>query len=234
MAYRTRVSSPDLAPPRAVLFDFNGTLSDDEPLLARIFVRIFGEVGIEVDEALYLDVLAGYSDPEIIERVLRDRDRYSTELHARLLERRSGLYLEAVAEHPPVRPAAAEFARRVAARVPVAVVSGAARVEIEAVLAAAGLLELFEVIVSAEDVAAGKPDPEGFLRGLELLNAGGAGIPPAAVLVFEDSLQGLAAARAAGMRCVVVVGTVDADRAVAADAVVSKLDWSRPLVKGWN
>ena len=235
MPYGRPVSTHGLAPPRAVIFDFNGTLSYDEPLLARIFARMFGEVGVDVDEDLYFQEFAGYSDIEIVERVLTHFDRYEPALAARMAERRSELYLEAVTEQSPVLPAAADFVRRVAERVPVAIVTGALRRDVAAVLEVSGLGELFGVLVSAEDVQQGKPHPEGYLTGLRLLNEDAAEpIAAADVLVFEDSPVGLAAAHAAGMRCVVVAGTVPRERVAAADAIVSALDWSIPLVEGWT
>lgn len=224
-----------LPAPAAVIFDFNGTISDDERLLARLFVRIFAEVGIEVSERLYFDEFAGYSDPEIVHQMVERTGRPDPALEAALLERRTALYLDEVAADPPVGPEAAEFVRQVEARVPVAIASGAARVEIEAVLRASGLRELFPVLVAAEDVVRGKPDPEGYLRALELLAAAnGRPIDPARVLVFEDSTLGVEAAQAAGMMCVAVEGTMAPDRLAIADAVVSRLDWSIPLVEGWS
>ncbi len=218
-----------------VLFDFNGTISDDEPLLARIFVRMFSEIGIEVSEELYFADFAGYSDPEIVERMLTRFQLDGDGLDQRLIDRRAELYLEEIAVRSPVRPEAARFVREVAARVPVAIASGAAGDEIAAVLVASDLRELFDVIVAAEDVKRGKPDPEGYRRALELVNAGlREPIPAADVLVFEDSIMGLESAHAAGMRCVVVEGTMASEHLDQADAVVSTLNWSIPLVEGWN
>ncbi|MDX6535279.1 MAG: beta-phosphoglucomutase [Gaiellales bacterium] len=225
-----------LTTPRAVIFDFNGTISDDEPLLAELFEQIFGEVGIPVGRDLYFEEFAGYSDEEICERVLarfgrRDEDG----LTERLVERRTELYLERQRERPTVSPQAAEFVRRVAERVPVAVASGAARREIEAVLGAAGIRDVFDVLVCMEDVTAGKPDPAGYLLALEhLQRESDEPIEAADVLVFEDSEQGLHAALAAGMRCIVVAGTAPAERMVGAAAVVDRLDWSIPMVEGWQ
>ena len=102
-----------------------------------------------------------------------------------------------------MRPQAAELVRQVAARVPVAIASGAARLEIETVLEASGLRDLFEVLVCLEDVASGKPDPERLPGGARTAEQRRARADRAAdVLVFEDSEQGLKAAIAAGMRCV--------------------------------
>jgi HAD superfamily hydrolase (TIGR01509 family) len=108
-----------------------------------------------------------------------------------------------------------------AERVPVAIVSGAAREEIEPVIGAAGLAASIRTIVGAEDVADGKPDPAGYLRALELLDEG---LEASEVVVFEDTEAGIASAKAAGIRCIAVLGTLAPDRLVAADEIVPAID----------
>jgi sugar-phosphatase len=95
------------------------------------------------------------------------------------------------------------------------------RAEIEPVLRAAHLDGLVRFVVSADDVADGKPDPEGYLKGLALL---GDGLAPAEVVVFEDTEAGVASAKAAGMRCLAVLGTLAPERLVAADEIVPRID----------
>ncbi|MFI5050517.1 MAG: HAD family hydrolase [Gaiellales bacterium] len=217
-------------PPTAVVFDFNGTISHDEPLLAVLFREMFAEIGIDVTESLYFEEFAGYSDPEIVDRVLARFGRGGEpETAKRLVARRIELYLAAVAEHSPVQPGAAAAVREIAARVPVAIASGASRPEIEAVLKATGLRTLFEVIVTAEDISNSKPHPEGYRIALEQLDVPGAG-----ALAFEDSDLGVTAAISAGMRCVAIEGTSPPDRlrAAGAEDVIPALDWSLPAVSG--
>ncbi|MFL6040971.1 MAG: HAD family hydrolase [Gaiellales bacterium] len=220
-------------PARAVIFDFNGTISHDEPLLAELFSRIFAEIGIDVPPTLYFEEFAGYSDPEIVGRMLERFGRGGDQKAAdHLLRRRTELYLEEIERRPTVLPQAADAVRRIAAAVPVAIASGAARREIDAVLRASGLDGVFDVVVSAEDVSRGKPDPEGYLVALERLNETlAAPLAPADVLVFEDSDHGLAAAVAAGMRCIVIEGTTPAERLGAAEALIPALDWSVPALR---
>jgi beta-phosphoglucomutase len=222
--------------PSAIIFDFNGTISDDEPLLARLFVQIFGEIGIEVTEELYFDRYAGYSDPEICGDVAARHGRGGEDaLVDSLLTRRTELYLQAVREQSPVKPAAAAFVRRAAERVPVAIASGAARAEVEAVLESAGLRSLFPVLVCSEDVTHGKPHPEGYQKALRALcDLHGTAFDPASVLVFEDSEVGLTAALAAGLRCIVVEGTIDPARSGSAECMVPDLDWSIPVLGEWE
>jgi HAD superfamily hydrolase (TIGR01509 family) len=83
-----------------------------------------------------------------------------------------------------------------------AVASSAPRKNIEVVLDAMGLAGFFDALVSAEDVTAGKPDPQVFQKGAERL-----GMPPARCIVVEDAVPGVEAARRAGMRCIGVSRT---------------------------
>ena len=216
-------------PPRAVVFDFNGTISDDEPLLAELFVQIFGEVGIEVTEERYFGEFAGYSDPEMVDRVLSEAGGHDPAVARWLLDRRAELYLARAGAGETVHPEVAACVREIADRVPAAVASGAVRVEVEAVLEGSGLRPLLAAVVTADDVAQGKPDPEGYLIALERLGISG---PDA--LSFEDTHFGVIAAVAAEMRCVGVGTTVSADRLreAGAEAVVASLDWSIPTVRG--
>ena len=136
-----------------------------------------------------------------------------------LVAERVSRYQARAADGSTVGPAAREAVRYAAKRAQLAVVSGAARVEIESVLAAAGLAPLVSVVVAADDVEAGKPDPEGYIRALELLDR-----RPDEAVAFEDSEAGVAAAKAAGLRCIALEGTVEVDRLAAADEIVGALD----------
>jgi sugar-phosphatase len=89
------------------------------------------------------------------------------------------------------------------------------------VLAAAGLAAHVRVIVSADDVADGKPHPDGFVRALALLDGR---LRAEDVVVLEDTEAGVAAAKAAGMRCVGVLGTLGPDRLADADELAERVD----------
>jgi beta-phosphoglucomutase len=195
---------------RAVLFDFNGTLSDDEPLLFQIFSEIFAtHLGWAMSPEEYVGRFAGLSDREIVERAVAKRLGDAPEhrpLVERLLVLRGQRYRERVSVQCPVREPARELVRGLAdAGCALGIVTGAQRADVALVLTASGLTDLFTTVVSEEDVSAGKPDPEGFL-----LAAARLGVVPEDVLVFEDSTAGVRAATAAGMRCVGVLGTMPA------------------------
>ena len=204
-------------PVRAVIFDFNGTLSHDEPILCEIFSDLFAEYGRPLSAQEYFDELAGLSDPEVV-RTWLGRDHPSVD---EVIQRRIARYRERVTDGSSVPGQVREAVRYAAARVHVAVVSGAARAEIVPVIQAAGLAALVGPIVAAEDVAQGKPHPAGYLRALTLLDGG---VDAADVLVFEDTEAGIASAKAAGMRCIAVLGTLAPKRLAAADEIVPAID----------
>jgi beta-phosphoglucomutase len=203
---------------RAIVFDFNGTLSDDEPILCEIFVQLFAEHGKPLSAQEYFDELAGLSDLEIV-RTWLGRDHPDVDA---VIGERIERYRAAVADGSSVHEHVREALRYAATRVPLAVCSGAARAEIEPVVEAAGLAPLLRGIVSSDDVAEGKPDPEGYLTTMrELLD----GVDPADVLVFEDTEAGIASARAAGVgRVVAVTGTLAPQRLRDANELVDTID----------
>ncbi len=202
---------------RAVILDFNGTLSDDEPLMFQIYETMFAEHGRPLTKQQYLDELAGHTEEEIISRWLGpERD----DLEA-LVAERIARYQAAAADGSTIYPEVRDAVRYTASRMPVAIVSGAALEEIVPVVEAAGLAPLMRTIVAADHVADGKPHPEGYLRALELL---GDGIRAEDVLVFEDTEVGVASAKAAGMFCVGITRTLGPVRLAASDELIPELD----------
>ena len=207
----------DRRPARALIFDFNGTVSHDEHIVLELFQELFGELGRPLDAATYERELAGMSDPEIVwawlghghprgEWVIAERDRR---------------YRARTADGSTIPPEVRAAVRLAAAHVPVAICSGAARSEIEATLDAAGIADVIRLIVAAEDVPHGKPAPDGYAEAHRLLAPA---IPAADVLAFEDTEVGVVSALAAGLRCIAVLGTMGADRLAAAEQIVPSLE----------
>jgi beta-phosphoglucomutase len=201
---------------RAVVFDFNGTLSNDEPILFEIFRELFEAHGKPLSAQEYFDQLCGLSDPEIV-RTWLGPDHPAVD---EVVRERIARYQAAVADGSTVEEPIREALRYIAERVPVGIVSGAARAEVESVLRAASLADAVTFVVAAEDVENGKPHPEGYLRALELLDAD---FRPAQVVVFEDTEAGIASAKAAGMTVVAVTGTLAPERLREADEQIDRL-----------
>src|SRR5918999_4617783 len=140
---------------RAVVFDFNGTLSQDEPILCEIFMELFAEQGRPLSAQEYFDELAGLSDPEIV-RTWLGPDHPAVD---EVIAERIRLYREAVADGSTVPEEVREAVRYAAARVHVGIVSGAARSEIETLLAGAGIVEAVSLVVAGGGGDRGKPPP---------------------------------------------------------------------------
>ena len=206
-----------MRPVRAVAFDFNGTLSDDEPVLLAVYQELFSEHGRPLTADEYYGTLAGLSEEVIIGTWLGvDGAELAT-----LVEQRIERYLARCRDGATIGAAVREAVAEAAGRVPIAVVSGAFRREIEPVLVGAGLDRYVSVLVAADDVERGKPDPAGYERAAELL-----GVDEAEIVAFEDTEAGVASAKAAGVRCIAVVGTHTRERLRAADEFVDALDAS--------
>ena len=181
----------------AVIFDLDGVLVDTEPCwhLVRVaWAAARGRTWTWDDSHACM----GLNSREWAE-VMRRRhapDEPPEEIQASIVE---GLVARYAAAPVPVVPGAPAAAAAIAARLPVAIASSAHPAVIRGAVAAAGLADLFDVIVSSDDVAAGKPAPDVYLEAARRL-----GVEPARCLVLEDSPNGVLAGRAAGMRVVLV------------------------------
>ncbi len=204
-----------MSAPRAVLFDFNGTLSKDEPLLLRIYQGLFARYGKPLSDEEYFGRFAGLTEESIVGGWLG----VDGPLLGSLMTERIAAYAAEAADGATVTEDMRAAVRYAAERVPVAIVSGPFRAKIEPVVAAAGLTELISAVVAADDVEQGKPHPEGYLRALALL-----GLDAAEVVAFEDTEAGIAAATAAGIRCIAVRGTLPDDRLATAEELVDAID----------
>jgi beta-phosphoglucomutase-like phosphatase (HAD superfamily) len=198
--------------PQAIAFDFNGTLSDDEPILYLVYQELFTELGRPITHEQYLAELAGRSDEEMFRHWLGRSD-------SALVAERVARYNARVADGSTVDEETRAAVRLAATRVPTALVSLALRREIDPVLDATGLRPALTAIVSLEDVTRAKPDPEAYLLAAELL-----GVAPAAMVVVEDTAVGVAAARSAGARVVGLTRTLGAERLAAADELAERID----------
>lgn len=216
---------------RALIFDFDGTIADSEPLHLAAFQEVIrSELGMDLTPEAYAGRYLAFDDRRFFEAFLQDHGRESgSALMSRLLEYKSAAYGK-IAENPVLLPGAEKLIRAAAERWPLTVASGALRHEIVPVLERAGLLGCFAAIVSAEDVEKSKPDPEGFLRAGEMAaKAAGEEIPPKACLVLEDSVAGVDAGLAAGMRVLAVTTSYPREKLGAADRVVGSLEEAADL-----
>ncbi len=213
---------------RAVIFDFNGVLVDDESVHCDLFREVLASEGVVLDEALYHERYLGFDDRECFETAMLDAGKIvDREKIDAMIARKAARYLEVAEGGLRFFPRAAEAIRCLADRWPIAINSGALRPEIEFSLNKMGVRDRVAAIVSAEDASKGKPDPMGYLLALRALRnePALADLPAETCLVFEDSLAGIISARGAGMKTVGVAQTYGEAELVeaGADAILGDL-----------
>ncbi len=212
---------------RAVIFDFDGVITDSEILHFRAFNAVLAPHGFELTKNEYYKDYLGMSDKDCFGSLIREGKLRipETQIPA-LIQQKTQIFERLARTEGRIIEGVREFLDLLAgAQVPIAICSGALRPEIELILEEAGLRSRFDVIVSAEDVHRGKPDPEGFLLTLRKINEISLDpITPESCIVIEDSHWGLKAARAAGMRTIAVTNTYEAAQLKQADRIVARLD----------
>lgn len=180
----------------AVVFDMDGVLTDTETIWDGVRRGLAEADGVPWPPGA-TEAMLGMSTPEWA--------RYLAEVvgvhgsPAQVAERTISTMAARYREHLPTLPGAVAAVRRMAKRWPVGLASSSPRRLIDTVLTELGLAAVFSATVSTEEVAAGKPAPDGYLRVCELLR-----IDPTQAVAIEDSSNGLRSAAAAGMRVIAV------------------------------
>lgn len=212
----------------ALIFDFDGVITDTEPLHYAVFHAVLGEVGISLSKDEYYSHYIGFDDKGCFEAALQAHGRtVSRAAIDDLVARKASAFMEQLRTRLMLYPGVEAFIHQAASRLPLGIASGALRHEIEYVLKEAGLWGCFSHITSAEDVARGKPDPEPFLHALKGLNtipAFQAPLTAMECLVIEDSIPGILAAHAAGMKVLAVANTHRPEELVSAEWVSPSLE----------
>jgi beta-phosphoglucomutase len=212
---------------KAVIFDFDGVLVDSEQLHYQAFDEIFRPMGVQITIREYYDRFVGMTDEELFRLIDKEKNLHLPEQRMRELFREKAILFKHLAStKAAIIEGVPQFLKMLADnKIPMAICSGALLEEIEMILKGAGLRNYFDVIVSAEQVKKGKPDPEGFLLALKLLNKKLLQtLKPKDCIVIEDSHWGLEAAKSAGMHPVAVTNTYSADNLKPADKIIEKLN----------
>jgi beta-phosphoglucomutase len=195
---------------KAVIFDFDGVIADSEALHYKALNTIFNRFGVDIPKEVHWKKYLGYTDLENIEAVNRD---YDMGLDAAAIIEQIGqkkiVFDEMAKTDAVIFDGVAEFIQMLTDNsVRLAICSGALRSDIILMLSGVDFKEVFEVIITADDVKHGKPDPEGYLMALDMLNQNGVEpIRANECVVIEDSHWGLEAASAANMNPIAVTNT---------------------------
>lgn len=212
----------------AVVFDFDGVLAETEPLHYAAFQDVLAPLGLGLSWAQYAETYLSFNDRDVFQKRFHlARRALSEEDAGDLIEAKGRAFRKRLESDGDVlRPGVVELVRCLSGRVPLGICSCALPGDIEPILRRARLMSAFDVIVTAREAPASKPDPSGYRLTLERLAhlfpsrsiSGGRSV------AVEDSPGGIAAARAAGLRVLAVEGSYPADALQEADRIVSTLE----------
>ncbi|MHC4706831.1 MAG: HAD family hydrolase, partial [Planctomycetota bacterium] len=209
------------------IFDFDGVISDSEILHLEAFNEVLSKYGVEITRDDYYREYLGLTDVDCF-KALAEEGRLKVENHetGNLVKDKNEIFEEKVRTDGRIIEGVRSFLDMLKdSNIRMAICSGALLAEIALILQQAGLSDMFEVIVSADQVTKGKPDPEGFVLALQRLNEGdGDRIPAEGCVVVEDSHWGLEAAKRAGMHTIAVTNSYGAEQLAMADRIVARLD----------
>lgn len=198
---------------KAVLFDFNGVIINDEPIHQELIAEIIISENLRPDESEYRQFCLGRSDRACLRDILSRRGRVvSEEDLTKLIKAKTKAYQQKIAQievlpiYEDVRDFLAQLQQK---QLSIGLVTGALRSEVELVLQRAELTQYFSVIVTGDDISLSKPEPDGYLLAVERLNQKNRDLQlkPSHCLAIEDTPAGIKAAKRAGMQVVGIAHT---------------------------
>jgi HAD superfamily hydrolase (TIGR01509 family) len=212
---------------KAVLFDMDGVLLDSEEYINAAAVKMFGEKGFQVEPDDFIE-FTGMGENRYLGGVA---EKYSLPFDLKKDKARTyGIYAELVKGKLRLLPGARDFValcRKLDLRI--ALASSADRIKVEINLKETGLHpELFQTIVSGEDIEHKKPAPDIFLKAADRLS-----VHPAECLVIEDAISGVTAGKAAGCRVLALTTSFQPEQLADADWITSDLAHAGQEVLDW-
>ena len=201
---------------QAILFDMDGVIVNSEPIHQQAFKQTFKDYGIDLSDADFKSYIVGKTD----ERGLKDYFAHNNSPIdiPEFISKKAGAYRALSSNKIVPYAGLVELIRELSNQAPLALVTGSLRVEAELVIDSLAIDDCFDIIVTADDVDEGKPDPEGYLRAVDLLTK-----EPKTCVVIEDSPAGVTAANEAGIYCIAVTNTHSETELAHADLVVDEL-----------
>jgi len=212
--------------PRAVLFDFDGVIVNSEPLHFLAFHEILAAEKIELSEREYYQDMIGFDDRGAFQHIFAARGReLDPKTLLRVLTRKSEVMMDLIHRRKlePL-PGTEEFVRALWRHCPLGICSGGLREEIEVMLQGVTLRDCFSVIVAAEDVDVGKPDPRGYVLTARLLSEKSKReLTPSDCLIVEDAPTVIRQVKALGYPTLAVASSYPPEQLGDGDYVVTSL-----------
>jgi len=211
---------------KAVIFDFDGVITDSEILHFRALNQMLAQYGIEITIKDYYKTYLGFNDVDCYKLLIRQGLlKIDEQQIGDLVEQKKHIFKQLAQTEGKMIEGVRDFLTMLEDNdIPMAICSGALLTEVEMILEEARLRHLFEAIVSGDQVKKGKPDPEGFLLTLQRLNESRENpITANQCVVIEDSHWGLEAAKTAGMHTIAVTNSYEAEQLSLAEKIVARL-----------
>lgn len=209
-----------------VIFDFDGIIVDTEPLHYRAFQEILIPMGLGYSWADYLRCYIGYDDRDAFRNTFLAAGRTLDDggLEA-LIEEKGAAFQRIIASGVKPYPGVVELVRSIAGNLPLGLCSGALPSDIEPILRHLGIAHSFDVIITAADVRASKPDPESYALAVTGLISAypDKEIMAGSCLAIEDTPAGITSAKDAGLRVMAVTNSYPEKELTGADRVVASL-----------
>ncbi len=212
--------------PGAILFDFDGVIVNSEPLHFHAFHEVLAQEHIELTEEEYYRELIGFDDKGAFKYIFQKRNKpLDPKTFLRVMTCKSEAMMDLIHRRQfSALPGVEEFVRGLWRNHPLAICSGALREEIETMLEGISLRDCFSVIVSAEDVPVGKPNPECYRITARLIGEKTKhSFAPADCLIVEDAPSVIKPARAAGFPVLAVATSYAPEKLSHANWVVKTL-----------
>jgi beta-phosphoglucomutase len=216
----------------AVIFDFDGVIVDTEPLHYAAFQRLLEPLGLGFSWAQYVETYMGFDDRDaFIEAFKTHGTGLSAAALQGFIDRKAGLFQDIIRDGISAYPGVVDLIRSIrASRTPLAICSGALQSDIAPILETLDIADCFDLIITAEDVAHSKPDPECYRLAHARLNEfWSLELTPGQVLAIEDTPAGIAAAKGAGLRVIAVTNSYPAAQLTGADQIMEVLNPSEVL-----
>jgi beta-phosphoglucomutase len=211
---------------KAVVFDFDGIIVDSEPLHYRAFQKVLEPLGLGYSWQEYVDRYMGFDDRDAFLESFSSHGLVLDEGRlAGLIADKAALFQEVIADGVTPYPGAVELIASLAGAIPLALCSGALQSDILPILGLFSLGNAFDCMVTAEEVAASKPDPASYILALEKLQQKfpSQKISPAEALAIEDTPAGIVSATAAGMAVLAVTNSYPSSELHRARKIVDSL-----------
>lgn len=209
----------------AVIFDFDGVIVDTEPLHYKAFQELLVPLGLGYSWEEYLDRYIGFDDRDAFREAFAVAGRQlSDEELKELIHGKAQAFLHIVSVGVAPYAGVVELIRSISGNLPLALCSGALRSDIDPILGQLGLSGAFDVMVTADEVAASKPDPESYRLAVQRLQEAFPGkVEAAASIAIEDTPAGIASATGAGLKVLAVTNSYPRERLTGACRVLNSL-----------